>query len=246
MIQVNLKNLLKTRKMSLTDLSKATGISLNALSTFASGNNKAVQFGTLEKIVEALGIKFDDLFQVVNHVAKLHFVPLNILPDQNSSEGMKVQYNLIAIDVETGQTEELFVSASVLSANTTNRNVHIVTFSNLQVSASRLDVYQVLHSFVSELLLTGGATSTAAKVIGFLTANDLIKNQRLANFSDEDLFVFDYTQQNPLPLVENHWTSTVDEEHPHIIEEIKLVGDRQINDIVFDNEGNFEHLLVQL
>jgi len=61
MIKVNLRDILEEKKMTLTELSKETGITMKTLSAFQNQKVESVQFNTLEKITYALDITVEDL-----------------------------------------------------------------------------------------------------------------------------------------------------------------------------------------
>ena len=61
MIKVNLKNLLKERDITLSELSKETGITMKTLSSFQNQRVESVQFNTLEQITYALNVSIEDI-----------------------------------------------------------------------------------------------------------------------------------------------------------------------------------------
>ncbi len=61
MIQVNLDMMLLKRKMTLTELADAVGITLANLSILKTGKAKAIRFATLEAICEALDCQPGDI-----------------------------------------------------------------------------------------------------------------------------------------------------------------------------------------
>lgn len=65
MIKVNLKKILKERKISLAKLSKATGISTNALSSFQNQKTESVYYPTIEAITKELDISVGELIEQV-------------------------------------------------------------------------------------------------------------------------------------------------------------------------------------
>ncbi len=64
LIKVNLDLLLVQRKMTLTELSNAVGITLANLSILKRGKAKAIRFSTLLALCEALDCKPGDLLQL--------------------------------------------------------------------------------------------------------------------------------------------------------------------------------------
>ena len=73
MIIVNLDVMLAKRKMSLTELSEAVGLTLANLSVLKTGKARAVRFSTLDAICKALDCQPGDILEFV--------------PDGGESEG---------------------------------------------------------------------------------------------------------------------------------------------------------------
>ena len=63
MIIVNLDVMLAKRKMSLTELSEAVGLTLANLSVLKTGKARAVRFSTLDAICKALGCQPGDILE---------------------------------------------------------------------------------------------------------------------------------------------------------------------------------------
>ena len=63
MIIVNLDVMLAKRKMSLTELSEAVGLTLANLSVLKTGKARAVRFSTLDAICKALDCQPGDLLE---------------------------------------------------------------------------------------------------------------------------------------------------------------------------------------
>lgn len=61
-IVVNLDVMLARRKMRLNELAERVGITPQNLSVLKTGRAKAIRFGTLEKLCEALDCQPGDLF----------------------------------------------------------------------------------------------------------------------------------------------------------------------------------------
>ncbi len=66
-IVVNLDVMLARRKMSLTQLSEAVGITLANLSILKSGKAKAVRFSTLEDICRVLDCQPGDILEYLDN-----------------------------------------------------------------------------------------------------------------------------------------------------------------------------------
>ena len=74
-IITNLDVMLAKRKMTLTQLSKAIGISLTNLSLLKTGNVKGLRYNTLEKICIVLNCQPGDI--------------LEYRPDEDTNEGQE-------------------------------------------------------------------------------------------------------------------------------------------------------------
>ena len=66
-IIVNLDVMLARRKMKLTELSEAVGISVQNLSVLKTGKARAIRFSTLEALCRALSCAPGDLLEHQSH-----------------------------------------------------------------------------------------------------------------------------------------------------------------------------------
>ena len=66
-IIVNLDVMLARRKMSLTELSEAVGLTMANLSVLKTGKAKAIRFSTLESICQALDCQPGDILEYTPH-----------------------------------------------------------------------------------------------------------------------------------------------------------------------------------
>ena len=66
-IIVNLDVMLAKRKMKLTELSEAVGISVQNLSVLKTGKARAIRFSTLEALCRALSCSPGDLLEYQRH-----------------------------------------------------------------------------------------------------------------------------------------------------------------------------------
>lgn len=62
-VEVNLDELLKARRMSLTELSEKVGLTLANLSILKTGKAKAIRFSTLEALCRVLDCQPGDLLR---------------------------------------------------------------------------------------------------------------------------------------------------------------------------------------
>ena len=66
-IIVNLDVMLARRKMSLTELSEAVGLTMANLSVLKTGKAKAIRFSTLDSICQALDCQPGDILEYTPH-----------------------------------------------------------------------------------------------------------------------------------------------------------------------------------
>lgn len=83
-IQVRLKDILKQKNMTLSELSKETGITMKTLSAFQNQKVESVQFNTIEQITYALDISVEDLIVKVveNYEIKVEFENIFNISDE--------------------------------------------------------------------------------------------------------------------------------------------------------------------
>ncbi|WP_338450546.1 helix-turn-helix transcriptional regulator [Niallia oryzisoli] len=115
MIKLNLKQIMKDQKLSLTDLSELTGISTNSLGALANGKSNGIQFHTLEKILDATGCRVEEL---IHNVGSLYTISL--LRDSNNYgsftnlEAKPFAYNIQFKNQDNGKTGILKIQVSAL------------------------------------------------------------------------------------------------------------------------------------
>lgn len=102
MIKINLKEILKERKMTLKQLSDLSGVSSNTLSALQNQKNDSIHFPTLDKITSALNINVEDL--IIKYDLNYEIM-INI---ENFSLFKKSQCKLILKDIENSNNIEVF------------------------------------------------------------------------------------------------------------------------------------------
>jgi len=121
LIQFKLKELLDKRNMTMSELSKRSGISRATLSTLASGKTQGIQFSTLEKIAGALNITS---FQGINGI-------FSIKPEYS-----KPRIIAFTLYHETSVTKEYLV---LVEENLFGQKVHDTCIVQIDVIPSSLD-----------------------------------------------------------------------------------------------------------
>lgn len=66
MIKIKLKEIIDKKKITLTEIHQATGISKNTLSLIANGSSKGIQFDTLDKLLSFLNVDLSTLIEYKN------------------------------------------------------------------------------------------------------------------------------------------------------------------------------------
>ena len=84
MIRCNLKSVLDNKKISINKLSSATGISRQSITALVNNDSKGIQFNTLDRIVDFLNIRVEDIIEYTDNFKKL-YVELNV-PTQNDDK----------------------------------------------------------------------------------------------------------------------------------------------------------------
>lgn len=83
LIKVNLKELLKEQNMTLSDLSKITGITMKTLSAFQNQKVESVQFNTIDQVTYALDVSVEDL---ITKLTDIYEISLSFEDICNTSE----------------------------------------------------------------------------------------------------------------------------------------------------------------
>ncbi|RIN67009.1 helix-turn-helix domain-containing protein, partial [Staphylococcus simulans] len=78
MIKFNLKKVMKEKKVTLKELSRDTGLSVNTLSLLSTGKSKGIQFDTLEKIIQSLKCNVKDLIVLEDGFRKLYLTDISV------------------------------------------------------------------------------------------------------------------------------------------------------------------------
>ena len=104
MIKVNLKKILKERKISLAKLSKATGISTNALSSFQNQKTESIYYPTIEAITKELDISVGEL---IEQVEEYYEVTLEIKGEVLAKESCTAVVHFTGIEHNASYTHEI-------------------------------------------------------------------------------------------------------------------------------------------
>ncbi|MCJ1783231.1 helix-turn-helix domain-containing protein [Mammaliicoccus sciuri] len=94
MIKFNLKKIMKDKKVTLKELSSKTGLSINTLSLLSTGRSKGIQFDTLERIVNILECKIEDLIILDDGYNTLEILDVELIPKDDFFFPLKGDNNL--------------------------------------------------------------------------------------------------------------------------------------------------------
>lgn len=237
MLKINLKKILREKNMTLSDLSRATGISLNAISAFANSKSTAVQFGTLEKILTVLDIPATDLFEVVKSLVKLTIEPINPKETLEENTLEVLQYRLIAQYIDTKETEEILLEVNVYSCDNGVRRNHL--FSYLSINEDVEKNYLALN--------IKNNNSSVLKAIDFLVVHELNSTHRLPTHDHYDLYMFDYCKLIDLYTSGSYRITTVGNETDYnLLDFIEYIADPGIDEIVLDENNKFKYINIFL
>ncbi|MFP3916242.1 helix-turn-helix transcriptional regulator [Lysinibacillus telephonicus] len=237
MIKINLKKILKEKKMTLKELSELTGISTTSLGALANGKSNGIQFNTLEKVLIALEIDIEELIKNVNSIFSLRLVPTNVQEHILDQTLYRFHYTLVGHDLDTNQSEELPISVNIVSTNNAIRKVNLFSYEPLQEDSEK--------SYLA-LNLCGG-NSSLLKALDFLIVHDVNTNNRLQQGSLDDLYLFDYSLISIGKYLDGFRTTLLgnDTSEP-LLDFIEYVADPGIDEIIFDEDNKFECINVFL
>ena len=85
MIYFRLKEILKEKNVNMIDLADKTGISRTSLSKLSTGKSQGIQFDTLDKIMESLDVRVQDLLSYTPNNKKL-FIELDVKGQHEKNE----------------------------------------------------------------------------------------------------------------------------------------------------------------
>lgn len=180
MIRVNIKDILKEKRITMTQLHKETGISQNALSLLANGKSNGIQFNTLEKILSATGTKIEDLLE---HIGEPFILSVELQGKKERKNCKHHKYKIIATDAE-GIEYSAEISFQISRQDKMNgREFVLISYkeSHLGFPYKLLnDLLFVIHD--NEFL----------KIVSYLVAIDLFYQVEIKDLSLSSLILFSW------------------------------------------------------
>ncbi|EGO9037499.1 helix-turn-helix domain-containing protein [Enterococcus faecalis] len=101
--QINLKQILRERNMTASDLSKITGISPNALGKIINNQSSSIHFDTIDKLLSTLDISLSDLITYYPSLPNdlvIDVTNIQISHDGSSSEQQGSDFTISTWNVE--------------------------------------------------------------------------------------------------------------------------------------------------
>lgn len=129
MIKINLKNILKEKKMTLKQLSDLTGISSNTLSALQNQKKDSIHFPTLDKVTTALDIKVEDLILKYDSLYEIKVELLEDVINEQNSECI-----IILQDIQHPEYKESFR----LKFNISSDNVQDINANKMDITLENL------------------------------------------------------------------------------------------------------------
>ncbi|MFY0761026.1 helix-turn-helix transcriptional regulator [Metabacillus dongyingensis] len=176
MIKVNLKQLLKKKGMSMTELHEKTGVSQNALSLMANGKSNGIQFNTLDKILKATNASLDE---VLEHTGELY--TLFVEREEKNKKSDSINYKITA---RNPNNEEVSWKFTFYVTHYIQNTRHII-----QISYSSYE----LDSKYDELFMKNVFQQRDSKVLvpfSYLVAYDLINHIQIEGLNLNSLVLF--------------------------------------------------------
>lgn len=210
-----LKSILKERNITLTELSKSTGISLKVLSAFQNQKTDGVQYNTLDKIAKVLNIEVGKIIRRVDNTLKLD---LSINGNYELDE--KNQCNIDALLTTTDVNDNTY-QASL------NFDIQLKTLSNrkqLLVHINNLDCTKLpieLNNYINNELNYNSTKHGFYYLVSHLIIQELFQLESFSGFNIYDDVKISWRKLLPRYLINdiNADAITYENERIHFIEQ---------------------------
>lgn len=144
MIKFNLKKIMKDKKVTLKELSSKTGLSINTLSLLSTGKSKGIQFDTLERIVNILECKIEDLIILDDGYNTLEILDVELIPKDD-------------FFVSLNNDENIYLKCTYLNEDRENKKLLLTINEN---SAMNSYIVNLAGDFPTEILTSNKHTKT--------------------------------------------------------------------------------------
>lgn len=209
MIKVNLKSLLKDYSITLTELSKMTGISLKALSSFQNQKTDGVQYNTIDKIVKALNIPIGNLIEYIDTAYRVNvsieYTDKTIVQNHISTEKFIGSFTL------TNDSEDhltLPFSFYLYSVNHLNKktqfHIEMINFKTNELATLDMSLFNYSNEYEYNRL------HQLLNIFSHLLVQQLIFIKHFNKLSMDDTFMISWKNLFPILLVEDINSDTVE------------------------------------
>lgn len=186
MIKVMLRSLLRERKMTLTDLSKATDISLKALSAFQNQKTDGIKYNTLDKISTALDLRIGEIIKQVNQVFKLKINLKNEIhiDEEGFAGSINAQFLLKDDFDEVDYIGDITFDIKLTELNGVKKlSIYITEFDRMKLP------YDLNHYITKEV--TAEVSEGIVYIISHLIIYEVIKNNYIKDINIlDDVYVY--------------------------------------------------------
>lgn len=243
MIKVNLKRILKERKISLANLSKATGISTNALSSFQNQKTESVYYPTVEAITNELDISVGDL---IENISEYYEVKVEIKDFVENKINIALVH-FIGVEHDASYIHEIQFACEYQSNRILNNykrlQIYISDEINKQVPQS---VLKIMHDY--DFSESGKGIYYC---IGYLLLQELMKLPNYSSLKVTDKIIlntdaisyFQYTVDDTPKEISRNTGESMEYKFREIVNSLYLVtADRSINFFAHDPPKDVKYI----
>lgn len=226
MLVVNLKKILQEKNITLSEISKNTGISIKALSAFQNQKTEGVQYQTIYKIVKYLDIDISELISIDKHNLKIDILCFEILSiDLFTPTNIEdFEYSIICKFTPSGQKRYFQIPISFRLSIINYNDLKQIQFIVNEINFANLP------EIVKESIQDKNIEKGLYEIISYLFVQELVKQNSLNKFSYNWDILFNWNRyckkifENDKPLDELRYSPKSDGiDHNNYIFYINLI-----------------------
>ncbi|UTH14062.1 helix-turn-helix domain-containing protein [Macrococcus equipercicus] len=179
MIKVNLKDILRKKGMTLSELHELTGISMNSLSIFQNQKRDGVQFATLEKIATALNVSLSDILQIVQDEYTLSVRSTSFITDAYAKSTVDSTATLNFKNLQKVESIEITFDSQIITYSNNQLlvvDIKRLEYDKLSENLERLFDNQLTSLYQTELL----------RILSYLLIQELCKTLPYSKLTIKD------------------------------------------------------------
>lgn len=198
LIRVNLKQILKDKNMTLTELHEKTGISITTLSTLANEKSNGIQFNTLSRILDVTGANLSDVLLNTNELFDLSIINKSKRKIFKMNCEYEVQYTVLFTNSYGEEHKAEFFFSLMYYPLGIKKVIHVTLNGCIpQISSDKF--YYYIYEGKQTLL----------DCISYLMLFDLFVNLQLEKCPEGTLVIFDWSNYSILskkkyPLINDY------------------------------------------